>query len=259
MPVPDAFIFVAPHPGQGQLLLNCIDPSVMDELDPFSKDPDLFPFSRGNGFRPPPESSCYDAAFVTRYRLGQRARVARIDAKARELVASRQAARRRAKASGRIEDEMQGACNAIFQVWRTDADLRAFDLALDPSDRRWGTVWGSQPTASNLGAVGFARVCTPESWLSTWSATSSNAAFARCAPAIRQPSLMVYYTGDNTVFPTDALRLFESIGSADKSRIDVRGDHHGHALSPNEPISPQQVSGNAICAWLKERFPTRRA
>ena len=33
MPMADGFIFIAPHPGQGKLLLNCIDPSVADESD----------------------------------------------------------------------------------------------------------------------------------------------------------------------------------------------------------------------------------
>lgn len=255
MPEVDGFIFVAPHPGQGALLLNCIDPSVTDESDPFSVDPALDPFRDSNGFRPKPESSSYTPEFVQRYRAAQRERVSRIDAYARSLLKTRAEARARAKTSGARTDISAAAYNAIFQVWRTDADLRSFDLALDPSDRRWGTVWGSDPFASNLGGVGFARVCTPESWLSTWSGLSSNASFAKTGASIAQPTLLIYYTGDNTVFPADVAEIFSSIDSADKQRVDVQGNHHGHELKLKVgAVLPQAQAAATAMAWLQERF-----
>ena len=55
MPAPDAALFLAPHPGQGALLLGCIDPSVADEADPLSITPDLDPFNPANGFAEPPQ------------------------------------------------------------------------------------------------------------------------------------------------------------------------------------------------------------
>jgi hypothetical protein len=148
---------------------------------------------------------------------------------------------------------MRGAFNSIFTVWRTDADLRCFDLSLDPSDRRWGTVWGADPLASNLGAVGFGRVCTPESWLSTWSASSSNASFERCGSSIEQPSLVIYYTGDNTVFPADVQAIVDTIAAKDKTRHDIRGNHHGHALAAGDPLG-QDRAGGVVTDWLKSRF-----
>lgn len=42
MPLPDGAIFMAPHPGQGALLLRLIDPSVVGESDPMSVDPTHF-------------------------------------------------------------------------------------------------------------------------------------------------------------------------------------------------------------------------
>jgi hypothetical protein len=253
MPVADGFIWIAPHPGQGRLLLNCIDPSVVDETDPASVDPALFPFEPANGFRPHPEQTRYAPGFVERYRAAQRSRVERIDQTAKDLIAERMAAKTRSRAGGGPDDALRAALNAIFLVWRTDADLRCFDLSLDPSDRRWGTVWGADPLASNLGGVGFGRVCTPESWLSTWSGLSSNASFERCGPSIEQPVLMLYYTADNTVFPGDAAGIFDSIASSDKVRHDIRGNHHGHAIRAGDPPG-QEKAGSLAIDWLDSRF-----
>lgn len=250
MPAAAGFIFLAPHPGQGRLLLNCIDPSVVDENDPLSLDPALDPLSSDHGFQPHPAVTRYAPAFIERYRAAQRRRVDRIDESARASIAERMAARHRSKAGADSRDARRGAMNAIFQVWRTDADLRCFDLTLDPSDRRWGTVWGPDPVASNMGAVGFGRVCTPESWLSTWSGISSNASFERCGASLEQPVLLLYYTGDNTVFPGDVAAIYDSIGSSRKTRIDIRGNHHGHALRPGDPMG-QEIAVSGAAEWLQ--------
>ncbi len=250
MPVADGFIFIAPHPGQGRLLLNCIDPSVTDEDNPFSIDVALNSLASTNGYAPYPAVTRYAPSFIERYRAAQRARVERIDQRAKRLITDRMAARSRNKAGPNADDALRGAMNSIFEVWRTDADPRCFDLTLDPSDRRWGTVWGADPIASNVGAVGFARVCTPESWLSTWSAISSNASFDRCGSALEQPALMLYYTGDNTVFPSDAAAIFDSIRSTKKTRIDIRGNHHGHPLKTGEPLG-QEIAVAAAVEWLE--------
>lgn len=258
LPVADGFIFVAPHPGQGRLLMAAIDPSVTDERDPFSVDPELDPFSAGNGYRDGSDGGArYQLDFVERYRIAQVERVRRIDSAARQSIAERMNERRRMKA-GEEADSRKASFSGLFEVWRTDADLRCFDLALDPSDRRWGTVWGSNPMVSNLGSVGFARICTPESWLSTWSGLSSLASFDRCGAEIEQPTLMIYYTGDNTVFPEDAAQIFGAIGSGDKERHDIRGNHHGQSLRLDEPDGQHFAAAKAI-QWLNQRFSSGSA
>lgn len=263
MPVPDGLVFVGPHPGQGALLLNVIDPSVVDEADPLSVDPTLDPLNPANGYAGPGHTH-YDAVFVQRYREAQRARVARIDEQAHALIARRQQARARLKrletadsgvdgSSASAADRRLAAHTPIFNVWRTDADLRCFDLSLDPSDRRFGSLWGSDPVASNYGAVGFARQCTPESWLSTWSALSSNASMARTAPSLTQPTLVVEYTGDQACFPGDVAAIVQALAARDKTHRRVRGDHHGRALTPGE--APGRLeAGQLLATWLRERF-----
>ena len=41
LPTADGFIVLAAHPGQGMVLMNCLDAAVVDENDPFASDPDL--------------------------------------------------------------------------------------------------------------------------------------------------------------------------------------------------------------------------
>lgn len=140
MPLPDGIMFVSSHLGQGQLMLTGIDPAVTDETDPMQGDEALSAFSPANGFATPPRSSSYAADFVTAYRTAQRERVARIDAFARERLARKAEARKRMKTSGSMHDAILAAYSPVFQVWRTDADPRCFDLALDPSDRAYGSL-----------------------------------------------------------------------------------------------------------------------
>jgi len=253
MPEIDGFVFVAPHPGQGLLLMGCIDPSVTDERDPLSVDSSLDALDPKNGFSEPPAPSKYSAQFLERYRAGQRARVAKLDAIATDLIATRMHARKKTKDGGDEHLRRIGAHTPIMTVWRTDADPRCFDLSIDPSDRDYGTLWGKDPRASNYGAVGFARNCTPEAWLSTWSGLSSNATLVKTAPSIRQPTLLIEYTGDLSTFPSVAKDIFALIGATQKSHIRVRGDHHGRALAKGEDLG-RNIAGGKVRDWLREHF-----
>ena len=256
MPVADALVFVSPHPGQGKLLMAGIDPSVVDEAQPLQSDAALDPFNPKNGFRRPLDSSSYAPEFMERYRAAQIRRVEKLDAFSRDLIAEKMAARKRLKEAPNRDDKWRSSYAPVFNVWRTDADLRCWDLSLDPSDRRIGSLWGPDPTVSNLGSVGFARVVTPESWLSTWSGLSSNASFEKCGTSVEQPTLLVAYTGDNCVFPGDLKTLFDGLKTSQKTRVDVRGNHHGLPLAAGEEAG-QIHAGLTIQHWLNDTVVVR--
>ncbi|OZD69987.1 alpha/beta hydrolase [Rhodococcus sp. 05-340-1] len=253
MPVPDGAIFMAPHPGQGALLLRLIDPSVVDESDPMSVDPALDPFDTANGFVDAPESSTYSTDFVQRYRAAQLERVARLDAIARSRVAEASAARRRFETSGNPADRRDALAPRILTVYRTDADLRFTDLSLSPNARPYGSLFGRRPDLTNFGLVGFARLSTPDAWLSTWSGLSSNANFVRCAPSVTVPSLFVELTGDQACFPEDASRMVEALGSVDKSRVAIEGTHFGGPIRDGAPTGASLAAAD-IDAWLSQHF-----
>jgi len=255
MPVPDGAVFLAPHPGQGQVLLGCIDPSVADEHDPLSIRTELDMFDAGNGFLPAPHNSTYEREFLAEYRRAQVRRMERLDAIARERASEATAWRVRFAATEDPKDRRGALAPRIMTTYRTDADPRYVDSSIDPNDRPYGSLFGHRPDLTNYGLVGFGRLTTPEAWLSTWSGLSSNAVFERCAAGIYVPTIYVEFSGDQAAYPRDADRMFGVIPAGDKTRAVVRGQHFGQPITPGEPTGYEAAS-RVIGSWLSSRFET---
>src|SRR6185295_17793831 len=84
MPMGDGLVLLAAHPGEGNFLLDRLDPSVVDETDPIATNPRLDMYDPRNGYRPMAEGpSSYSGDFLAEFRAGQRARCQRLDATAR--------------------------------------------------------------------------------------------------------------------------------------------------------------------------------
>ncbi len=262
LPPADGFIHLAAHLGEGRILMNMIDPSVTDEGDPLSCDTRFDPFNPENGFAQPPASSHYSPGFVDAYRRAQRERVERIDAIARAALKRRDEARHEMGQaefhhrpwSERATRTREAVVCPYIVVYRTEADLRMFDLSLDPSERDAGSLFSYRPDLTNYMEFGFGRVCTPRSWLSTWSAVSSNADFVKNAPAIEVPALVVYYEGDNAIFPSESRKAFDAIGSEDKELFAVPGDHYGFAVGTQERTGAR-AAFDIVGRWLHDHFP----
>ena len=73
-------------------------------------------------------------------------------------------------------------------------------------------------------------------------------------PRVTVPSLVLGYTGDNAIFPTDAQTAYAALGASDKQITSAPGDHYGFAIGTQErtgaPIALAQVVD-----WLGARFP----
>jgi pimeloyl-ACP methyl ester carboxylesterase len=255
LPMADGLVLMAPHPGQGALLERLIDPSVTDESDPFSIDPELDPYAPGNGFLAPPDSCSYATEFVDRYRQAQRDRIRRIDDIAWDRANTAGAARKRFAASKDPRDRRAALSTGILTVYRTDADLRSVDLSIDPNERPYGSLFGVRPDLTNYGVVGFARVTTPDAWLSTWSANASRANLAACAPRVDLPVLLVELTGDQACFPADAQHFAALFPNPDVTHVRVPGKHFGAPLRAGM-TSGATLAGEEITQWLGKRFPT---
>jgi hypothetical protein len=245
LPAADAMVYLAGHPGEGHFLLHAIDPSVTDEGDPRSCDPALDLYDAANGFVEPPDEPRYDPDFLETYRAAQRARVERIDAAARAAVAGRREARKRWAESRDAADRRASIATDFLRVYRTDADPRCVDRSLDPSARAYGSLWGTRPDWINYGAVGFARVVTPEAWLSTWSGLSSRAEIRDTGARMTLPSLLVSYTGDCCVFPSDDALIASSLATTSLDRASVAADHYGFPVDEG-----RDVATGIVADWI---------
>jgi hypothetical protein len=244
LPAADAMVYLAAHVGEGHYLRHAIDASVTDEQDPVSCDSALDLYDPANGFVEPPGETRYEPEFVKRYRTGQRVRVERIDALARERVARRQTARARWVEKASIADRRRAIATDFLTVYRTDADPRFVDLSIDPSRRTVGSLWGVRPDWINYGAVGFGRIVSPEAWLSTWSGLSSRASIERTGPGMMLPALVVSYSGDHGIFPSDTDLIATSIAAPRVDRVEIHADHYGFPSGRDDAVA-------AIADWIR--------
>ena len=225
LPAGDLFIALGAHSGRPEVLTNWLDPSVTDETDPLSADPALDPFNPSNG---PP----YGEAFQRTYRDAQRARNERITDWALAQLAALEGTRAR---------------DRLFNLYRTWADLRMIDPAIEPSDRRPNWCYLGDPVRANYGVFGIGSLSTLRSWLSMWSLRTSQTAAAPHLRRITVPSLVVHATADTGVFESDARALFDALGATDKRLEFIRADHY-----LLEPAGARTQAADLITAWIKD-------
>ena len=222
--LPPAQLYVAlnAHPGRPDVLTGWFDPSITDEDDPLSVDPELDLFADG---REPP----YDPAFIERYRAAQRARNDRITEWAHKEL-------------DRLKENR--AFDRLFNIHRVYADPRIHDLTLDPSERKAGCYAGD-PRRANYGPLGIGRTSTLRTWLSMWSLTESQCNGTQHLPRVTVPSLVVQSLADRGVYPSDARAIHDELGATDKQIELVPGEHYF------EDVGRDNVS-DLIAGWLQD-------
>lgn len=227
----DAVIFQAAHISRAHLLLDIIDPSVIDETNPDRRDSRLDIYDPGNPNRPP-----YGADFLADYRAAQLARMRRITAWVKETLAEL-----RAKGGAEVE---RG-----FVTHRTLADPRFLDSTIDPNMRRPGWCYLGNPETVNSGPVGLARFSTLRAWLSQWSIDDSQADGLRCVADISVPLLVIENTADDAVPQPHARLIFDSATAADKRFETIEGATHYYAGQPDLLDRANRL----LFDWMEER------
>ena len=218
-------------------------------------DPNLDLYDPANGFADAPASSTYAPEFLARYRHAQRERIARIDAIARDRVAEASTARKAFAATGDPADRRAALAPRVLTVYRTDADPHGVDLSIDPERPalRFAVRPAPRPDRTTVWS-GSAASRTPEAWLSTWSALSTNADFLRCAPGVTAPTLLIELTGDQACFPADMSAMASALGAQELTSVRVPGTHFGGPLKKGGPTG-SSLAAAEIGAWLAARYP----
>ena len=252
----DGWVGMAAHPGEGVFMLQVIDPSVTDESDPFSRDPALDMYNPDKGWRPWPEPSSYDPAWLETYRAAQIARVARIDAVAKQSIADAEEAGQQLEGihkSTNLAEWRDLRARRVFTkyltIYRTLADPAYLDLSIDPDQRPMGSLFAfPDPFEANYGRGGLARTMTARGWLSTWSGLSSHAKLADTMPDVKVPTLLVHPTADTEIRIRQAQEIVANSGATDSTYLEMKGAPHyleGHRV---EALA-------AVAEWIGKRFP----
>ena len=227
----DGMMFVTGHRGRAHTLTEWLDASILDELDPSKRDPELDIYNPEN-----PNQAPYSVEFLARYRQAQIDRNRRITAWVRAKLAE-------LREAGRPYDEFG------FVVHGTMADPKWLDPAIDPNDRKPQWCFLGDPEVVNNSAVGIARFCTLRSWLSQWSYDDTRADGFACARQISKPTLVVNNTGDDAVPPSHAQGYYDAIPHENKRLVHIEGANHYYFGQPE--LLAQSV---AVCSgWLKEQ------
>ena len=264
LPPADGLIVLAAPFSLSELMLEGIDPSVIDEHDPLSCDASLDMYDPANGYRDPPQTSRYDPAFAARYRAAQAARLARIDDHAESLVAEQRRAQALMRDPGfaglcggeRASIRRQAIDTAWLTVHRTDARLAYCDLSISPSKRGVGDFLSRDPMAMNYSRGISTHVISPRAWLSAYSGLSKSS-LRLALPDISAPTLIVNYTADSGVYPAHGEEMHALSGAADKTLRMVDGDHFGMPVEGLGEADPRGRVAAILDDWLGQRFAGR--
>jgi pimeloyl-ACP methyl ester carboxylesterase len=200
----DLYISLNAHPGRPEVLTHWMDASVIDETDPTRTNKSLDPFDAAKG---PP----FVGEFIARYRKAQIERNHRITTWAKAELARINAA---------------GVPDRIFPLFRTWADLRFIDPAIEPTERPCPGCYAGNPQFANRSPLGIGRTSSLKAWLSMWSLETSNCQGPPQLAKLSVPALVVQSMADMGVFPSDARKIHEALGSADKTLEFIPGAHY---------------------------------
>ena len=225
LPQGDLYVSLNAHQGRPEVLTDWMDASVVDENDPTLTDESLNPFTPDNG---PP----YSQEFITRYRAAQRARNQRITDWAKAELARLNAA---------------GIPDKLFPLFRCWGDLRMMDGTIDPSERPTPMCYRGHPAVANK-SPSIGRANNLKTWLSMWSLETSQCKGADQLAKFRLPALVVQGLADTGVFPSDAQKIFDNLGTADKELHMITGAHY---FEDSRKVRDDMA--DLLCDWVAKK------
>lgn len=262
----DGIVILNANEGQGLHLTHHLDPSVLDESDPFSVDPALDMYNPDNGFKMPPESSVYTPEFRKKFREAQWARAERLTAIARAHIRERQFYRTLRDAPGfdklplqaRLQIEQRAEHLPMMVIYRSEADVDYTDQTTMRSDRAYGSNRADgRPDVFNLEPEARTRTIRPDIYLSTMSGPASRARLHENIAKVSAPTLVLVGTADRGTYTWEQEKTYASAGAKDKTIVKIEGADH--AWNPSGPKAgdgkQRERMLDALLTWIDKRFP----
>jgi pimeloyl-ACP methyl ester carboxylesterase len=232
LPPVDAIAMFNGHPSRARLCTEWLDPAIIDEHQPFERDPAVDMYD-------PQNTAPYSAEFIERYRAAQQARNRRISTWAEGQL--RNVMRAAGPHPAGLEDQ-------AFMVQGTTADLRFFDGSIDPSDRQLGvSLWGP-PAVANYLPAGIGRCTTLRSWLNQWSLDHTMGDSLRWLPQVQAPVLIELGTADPTVLPQMAQQMYDAVAKAPRRLALIKHGTHYYENQPEQLAEALDV----MAAWVEQ-------
>ena len=261
----DGIVILNANEGEGLHLTHHLDPSILDETDPFSVDPSLDMYNPANGFKRPPESSRYSPEFTKKFRAAQWARAERLTERARGYIRQRNLYRSLMEQPGfeklpleaRLEMERRAEHLPVMVIYRSEADLDYTDQLTRPTDRAYGSNRADRPDTFNLAPDARTRTIRPDAFLSTMSGPASRARLHENIRRVTVPTLVLTGTADRGTYVWEQEKTHAESGAKDKSMVKIEGADH--AWSPSGPKAgdgkQRERMLDALFTWMEKRFP----
>lgn len=227
----DGMIQIAAHASRAQLLLEWIDPSIIDENDPTQRDLELNLYDQKNPYQPP-----YSSEYLERYRNAQQARVARIDDWVLENLE-----RLRANPGPDLERS--------FIVHGTMAAPYWLDTNIYPSDRQANHCYMGVPASVNMIPAGLARYSSLRSWLSQWSFAHSRAHGPLCAQQISIPTLVIKHSADDGCTANHTQMIYDGLKNVSKKELYISQGANHYYYGQNDLLD---ATVRKIRDWINE-------
>lgn len=228
----DGIIFIAAHLSRAETLTEWLDPSVVDEGDPDTRDRELDIYDPECPHKPP-----FSSDFIDRFRAAQRARSTRITRYADHWLT-------------RLRERDNGEVERSFIVHRTMCDPRWIDPAIHPNGRAPGRCYLGNPRTANVGPAGIARYTSLRSWLSQWSIDRTFSRGPENARRItRVPIFQIVNQADDAVPATHNRAIAAAITARDHEYVEIHGATH-YYLGQDDKLA---TCIDHVLRWSSER------
>jgi pimeloyl-ACP methyl ester carboxylesterase len=224
----DGIMQLAAHVSRATTLSEWIDPAIMDEANPYIRDPQLDVYADN-----PSHSAPFSADFQTLYRQKQQDRIAAITADVQQRLADF------AKAG-------QHQSEHCFVVHGTMADLRWLDPAIDANQRRPNWCYMGAPKIVNMSPAHLARYTSLRSWMSQWSPFSRGDG-PKCAGDVSVPALVLENMADDACTPSHATRILAGFTKVKPAFYQIEGAGHYYLGQPDLAA----IAVGHILGWLE--------